>query len=144
MQIVALNLVLLLILPLPLSFQESAIQAPTAASKTSQKTDAPRGTRQLLAVRGEIVGLKPEKKGMILITIRPKTDFAEVTVVARENDMVGSSAGRVAGADLLGVLSNLESHEDDKISAAELQEGDVVSVIYDPETQNLALEIYIH
>ena len=33
---------------------------------------------------------------------------------------------------------------DETITAAELNEGDVVSVIYDPQAQNRVLEIYVH
>jgi hypothetical protein len=136
MQIVALNLVLLLILSLSSLLHASAV--------TGSKSETALGSRQLLAVRGEVVSLKAERKGMIAITVRPRSEFAEVTVVARENEMVGNSAGRGGGADLLGLLANEESREDEKISAAELQEGDVVSVIYDPQIQNRALEIYMH
>lgn len=99
--------------------------------------------RQLSAVRGEIIKVKSPSKGMLLITVRPAKDFAEVTVLARENDLVGSAVTRAGDTDLLGLLSE-DSRDDETISAAELNEGDVVSVIYDPQAQNRALEIYLH
>ena len=64
-------------------------------------------------------------------------------VLARENDLVGNAASREAGADLLGLLSE-DPREDETITAAELNEGDVVSVIYDPQLQNRVLEMYLH
>lgn len=82
-------------------------------------------------------------KGSLLITVRPAREFSEVIVLARENDLVGSAASRADGADLLGLLSE-DTHDDETITAAELNEGDVVSVIYDPQLQNRVLEIYLH
>src|SRR5215475_10297293 len=99
--------------------------------------------RQLAAVRGEIVKISRSEKGILLITVRPSRDFAEVTVLARDNDMVGSAAGRTADSDLLGLLSE-DSRDDEQITAAELNQGDIVSVIYDPQRENKALEIYVH
>jgi hypothetical protein len=99
--------------------------------------------RQLMAVRGEIVKIKNQGKGMLLITIRPAKEFAEVSVLARENDFVGLAVGRSGDADLFGLLAG-DEREDEMITAAELSEGDVVSVIYDSQPQNRALEIYIH
>ena len=99
--------------------------------------------RQLAAVRGEIVGIKTPSKGRLLITIRPAKEFAEVTVLARENDLVGGAVGREGDSDLLGLLSD-DSRDDETITAAELKESDVVSVIYDPQAQNRVLEIYLH
>jgi hypothetical protein len=99
--------------------------------------------RQLAAVRGEVVSKKSPGKGMLLLTIRPAKDYAEVTVLARDNDLVGSFVARESGADLLGLLAD-DSRDDETITAAELNEGDVVSVIYDPAMQNRALEIYLH
>ena len=99
--------------------------------------------RQLSAVRGEIVKVKSPNKGMLLITVRPAKDFAEVTVLARENDLVGSAVTRASDTDLLGLLSE-DSRDDETITAAELNEGDVVSIIYDAQTQNRVLEIYLH
>ncbi len=80
---------------------------------------------------------------MLLITVKPAKEFGEVTVLARENDLVGHATARAGGVDLLGLLSG-DSSEDEMITAAELDEGDVVSVIYDPQLQNRVLEIYIH
>jgi hypothetical protein len=105
---------------------------------------APRGqSRQLAAVRGEIVGIKTPAKGRLLITVRPAKEFAEVTVLARENDLVGGAVGRESDSDLLGLLTD-DSRDDETITAAELKETDVVSVIYDPQAQNRVLEIYLH
>ncbi|HYP28992.1 MAG TPA: hypothetical protein VE262_19940 [Blastocatellia bacterium] len=98
--------------------------------------------RQLLAVRGEIVKKKKDKSALLL-TVRPAREFSEVTVLARENDLVGMAEGGPRGQDLLGLLAGDPPDEED-LTAAELDEGDVVSVIYDPLLQNRALEIYLH
>ena len=66
-----------------------------------------------------------------------------MSVLARENDFVGAAVGRTGDSDLLGLLSD-DTHDDETITAAELNTGDVVSVIYDPARQNRALEIYLH
>jgi len=100
-------------------------------------------TRQLAAVRGEVSKIAGASKGMLFITVKPAKEFSEVTVLARENDFVGAAAGRSNEPDLLGLLSD-DSRDDETITAAELNEGDVVSVIYDPQLQNRALEIYVH
>jgi hypothetical protein len=99
------------------------------------------GTRQLAAVRGEITKLSVASKGMLSITVKPAKEFQEVTVLARENDLVGSAVSRSGDTDLLGLLSD-DARDDETITAAELSEGDLVSVIYDPTLQNRALEIY--
>jgi hypothetical protein len=100
-------------------------------------------SRQLAAVRGEIISIKTPSKGRLLITVRPAKEFAEVTVLARENDLVGNAVGRESDSDLLGLLTD-DSRDDETITAAELKESDVVSVIYDPQAQNRVLEIYLH
>jgi len=100
------------------------------------------GTRQLAAVRGEITKVSAASKGMLSITVKPAKEFQEVTVLARENDLVGSAVSRSGDTDLLGLLSD-DTRDDEIITAAELNEGDVVSVIYDPQLQNRVLEIYI-
>lgn len=100
-------------------------------------------TRQLAAVRGEVSKIAGASKGMLFITIKPAKEFSEVTVLARENDFVGAAVGRSNEPDLLGLLSD-DSRDDETITAAELNEGDIVSVIYDPQLQNRALEIYVH
>ena len=92
---------------------------------------------------GEVVNISSPRQGLLLITVRPARDYAEVTVLARENDLVGNGVGREGAADLLGLLTD-DPHDDETITAAELNEGDVVSVIYDPQAQNRALEIYVH
>ena len=99
--------------------------------------------RQLYAVRGEVVKMKKQDKDMLLITIRPTKEFAEVTVLARENDLVGNATGGTGNVDLLGLLTG-DSRSEEMITAAELTEGDLVSAIYDPQMQNRAIEIYIH
>jgi DNA-directed RNA polymerase subunit H (RpoH/RPB5) len=103
----------------------------------------PPAAKQLAAVRGEVVKISAAGRGMLLITVRPARDYAEVTVLARENDLVGSGVGREGGADLLGLLAD-DARDDETITAAELSQGDVVSVIYDPQAQNRVLEIYMH
>ena len=116
-----------------------------AGERLANKAISPRqsSVRQLLAVRGEITKIKSQAKAILLMTIRPAKEFAEVTVVARENDFVGSAVGRAGDVDLFGLLAD-DSPEDETITAAELGEGDVVTVIYDPQLQNRALEIYRH
>jgi DNA-directed RNA polymerase subunit H (RpoH/RPB5) len=128
----------LAIIPSHLSSPRHAMARPRAAWRQASP-----GARQLSAVRGEIVKIKSSGKGMLLITVRPAKDFAEVTVLARENDLVGNAIVRAGATDLLGLLSE-DSRDDETITAAELNEGDVVSVIYDPQAQNRALEIYSH
>ena len=115
-------------------------QGPPAGASTGQQKPV---LRQLCAVRGEVVKITAPAKGSLLITVRPAKEFPEVVVLARENDLVGSAASREGGADLLGLLSE-DTHDDETITAAELNEGDVVSVIYDPQLQNRVLEIYLH
>ena len=114
-------------------------QRPTTRSEAVQRAD---GARQLAAVRGEITKVTGAAKGPLLITVRPAKEFQEVTVLARENDLVGAAVGRSGAADLLGLLSE-DTHDDETITAAELNQGDVVSIIYDPQLQNRALEIYL-
>jgi hypothetical protein len=115
---------------------------PAKTAKVDQSQGAGRA-RQLAAVRGEILKMTSSGKGGLLITVRPAKEFQEVTVLARENDLVGTGVGRSGEPDLLGLLSG-DTHDDETITAAELNEGDVVSVIYDPQLQNRALEIYLH
>jgi hypothetical protein len=112
-------------------------RAQTAAQQAAHSA------RQLSAVRGEIVKMKSPSKGMLLITVRPAKDYAEVTTLARENDLVGNAVARAGATDLLGLLSE-DSRDEETITAAELNEGDVVSIIYDPQAQNRVLEIYLH
>ena len=121
-------------LSLALALLPAADQGPPAR---------PAALKQLAAVRGEVVKISSPSKGMLLLTVRPARDYAEVTVLARENDLVGSGVGREGGTDLLGLLTD-DPHDDETITAAELNEGDVVSVIYDPQAQNRVLEIYMH
>jgi len=118
-------------------------QQPSSQGKTPPPpASRSQASRQLLAVRGEVTRVKPATKGFLLITIRPAKDFPEVTVLARENDLVGSAVGRANDSDLLGLLIESD-HDDETITAAELNEGDIVSVIYDPQLQNKVLEIYL-
>ena len=117
-------------------------ETPRVNQSTNQ-TQKTSGTRQLAAVRGEVTKIaKGAAKGTLLITVTPAKDFQEVTVLARENDLVGSAVGRAGESDLLGLLSD-DSHDDETITAAELTDGDIVSVIYDPQQQNRVLEIYV-
>lgn len=97
--------------------------------------------KQLLAARGEVSRLASEATGMLLITIDQGKEFGEVTVLARENDLVGRAAGSAPEASLLGLLSE-EDEDEEEITAAELSKGDLVSVIYDPARRNRALELY--
>jgi DNA-directed RNA polymerase subunit H (RpoH/RPB5) len=117
--------------------------APVSLAQTASPPPRPPAAKQLAAVRGEVVKISAASRGLLLITVRPARDYAEVTVLARENDLVGTGVGREGGADLLGLLTD-DSHDDETITAAELNTGDVVSVIYDPQAQNRVLEIYIH
>ena len=116
------------------------VQRGPVPNQTNQR--AP-GTRQLAAVRGEIVKIATPSKGMLLISVRPAKEFPEITVLARENDLVGTAVGRSGEADLLGLLAD-DTHDDETITAAELNQGDIISVIYDPQLQNRVLEIYLH
>ena len=118
----------------------SVLHAQADRRDMNQRSPA---TRQLAAVRGEVSKIAAASKGMLFITVKPAKEFSEVTVLARENDFVGSGAGRSNEPDLLGLLSD-DSRDDETITAAELNEGDIVSVIYDPQLQNRALEIYVH
>ena len=138
MQTLAVWSVSLLLMLMTLPGRDSA-QASREVSGTGQR---PTGARQLAAVRGEIIKLAPASKGMLLITVKPAKEFQEVTVLARENDLVGAAVARAGGADLLGLLAD-DARDEETITAAELNEGDIVSVIYDPQLQNRALEIYI-
>jgi hypothetical protein len=119
------------------------LAAMTLLSQSGLAQKQASAQRQLSAVRGEVVKVLREGKDSLLITVRPRMEYAEVTISARENDPVGSAVGRSGGADLLGLLSG-DEREDETITAAELNEGDVVSVIYDPQLRNRALEIYLH
>lgn len=119
--------------------------APTVQRDPARDQTSPRGptARQLSAVRGEIAKIAKPSKGMLLITVKPAKEFPEITVLARENDLVGAAVGRSGEADLLGLLSD-DTHDDETITAAELNQGDIISVIYDPQLQNRVLEIYLH
>jgi len=135
MQKIAMVLCVSLVLVLPPS-------VPACGDRRDMNQRSP-ATRQLAAVRGEVSKIAGASKGMLLITVKPAKEFSEVTVLARENDFVGAAAGRSNEADLLGLLSD-DSRDDETITAAELNEGDIISVIYDPQLQNRALEIYVH
>ena len=128
-----------LLLTLIPSSQRDSQRRSVGNEEISQRAS---GARQLAAVRGEITKLTSASKGMLLITVKPAKEFQEVTVLARENDLVGDAVGRSGEADLLGLLSD-DTRDDETITAAELSEGDVVSVIYDPQLQNRVLEIYL-
>ena len=127
------------LLLLTIGFSPQRETQRTGNEQAAQRTPA---LRQLAAVRGEIIKMTIPAKGMLSITVRPAKEFQEVTVLARENDLVGSAVGRSGESDLLGLLSD-DTHDDETITAAELNISDVVSVIYDPARQNRALEIYL-
>ncbi|HET9530483.1 MAG TPA: hypothetical protein VFQ92_09035 [Blastocatellia bacterium] len=116
-----------------------ALFQPQAATN---RQDTP-SAGQLFAVRGEVVSIKKEGRGMLVLTVQPDKGFREATVRARENDLVGSAVRRSGRVDLFGLLSD-DEREDEAITAAELGEGDVVSIIFDPRLDNRSLEIYIH
>ena len=128
-----------LLLTLGFPPQRELLRRPLGINQANQRAS---GARQLAAVRGEITKLTSTGKAMLLITVKPAKEFQEVTVLARENDLVGAAVGRSGEADILGLLSD-DAHDDETITAAELNEGDVVSVIYDPQMQNKVLEIYV-
>ena len=139
MQTFAMVWALALLLTLGLSSQRDTQRTKIGNDAASQRSS---GARQLAAVRGEITKLTSPSKAMLLITVTPAKDFQAVTVLARENDLVGSAVGRSGDSDLLGLLSD-DTHDDETITAAELNEGDIISVIYDPQLQNKVLEIYL-
>ena len=107
------------------------------------QNSTPTAAKQLFAVRGEVVKKAAAAKGWLRLTVRPIKDYAEVTVMARENDLVGHAVNRSKETSLLGLLAEGEG-DDERITAVEIEEGDIVSVIYDPQAQNRALEIYIY
>lgn len=113
------------------------------AMPSARATPEQSAAKQLYAVRGEVVEVKSHSKGMLSIRIKPPKDFAEVTLLARENDLVGNATSGGGRMDLLGLFSG-DAHDDEMITAAELAEGDFVSAIYDPQSQNRVIEIYIH
>lgn len=131
---------ILLIHPLQ-SPQPTNKTLPPSGNQNSPVTAQP--AKPLLAVRGEVVKREPYTKGWVRITIKSLKDAVEVVVFARETDLVGSAVNRSGDKELLNLLSE-SSREGDTITAAELDEGDFVSVIYDPQQQNRALEIYMH
>ena len=118
-------------------------QAP-AGQTAAQTNQTAMPSKQLFAVRGEVTKIENQSKGTVSITVRPARETATVTVIARDNDIVGIAVARQKGADLLGLLAGDDQRENERITAAELREGDVVSVIYDPLSQNRVLEIYMH
>jgi len=134
--LVVLASLLLLLIYSPAIGQRPAQEASTPAPKQLL-------SKQLFAVRGKIVSVKSHGKGLLIIAIRPAKDFAEVSVIARENDLVGRGIGSISDSELFGLLTG-DAPDDETITAAELGEGDTISVIYDPQIQNRAVEIYLH
>lgn len=115
---------------------------PTPGNAIHQQ--APPSGRQLFAARGEVISKKAaSSKGWLQLTVRPPKDYPEVTVMARENDRVGNAIDRARDDDVLGLLGDTDG-DDELLTAAEIEEGDFVSVIYDPQAQNRALEMYRH
>jgi len=139
MQILAVLLSSVLAFPLQSAPPPAQEGAGPAKAATQEKS-----ARQLWAVRGEVLAVKAQNKGMLSITVKPAKDFPAVTILARENDLVGNATGRAVEVDLMGLLAGNSRDKDETITAAELNAGDVVSVIYDPQLQNRALEIYLH
>jgi hypothetical protein len=125
-----------------------AIKGHRGQEPTSQTAPEPHRaqapSKQLFAVRGEVTKMESQSKGLVAITVRPAHEVATVTVIARENDVVGTAVSHKNGADLVGLLGGDDQRENERITAAEIREGDLVSVIYDPMAQNRVLEIYIH
>ena len=115
-----------------------------AGKTATEPSRATAPSKQLFAIRGEVTKMESQSKGMVAITVRPAHEVATVTVIARENDVVGTAVGRKNGADIVGLLAGDDQRENEKITAAEIREGDLVSIIYDPTAQNRVLEIYIH
>jgi hypothetical protein len=136
---IVIMLISLLLVPIlsPFASQPELPEGSKAEGQTGQTT------KQLFAVRGTIISTKMPAKGEVQLTIKPAKDFAAVTVLARENDLVGSAARRASDNGGLGLFGG-GNNDNEIITAAELSEGDIVSVIYDPQQQNRALEIYIH
>jgi len=144
MDYLALSLTLFLV-PHGQTQAQSKATDPAAQAPVQAPNQSPTAAKQLLAVRGEIIKVVSQSKGLLAITVRPAKEFAEVTVIARENETVAcSAAGREGGADLFGLLTGDDARDDEKITAAELREGDIVSIIYNPHLRNKALEIYLH
>ncbi|HEY6330067.1 MAG TPA: hypothetical protein VI756_12080 [Blastocatellia bacterium] len=143
MQTVAVTFSVLICLAGPIAYKRGhgGRRTPQTAQAAPQQSTA----KQLLAVRGEVVKIAPKTKGLIAITVHPARDYSDVTVVARENDIVALASTSSRGSDLLGLITGSEeSRENERITAAELQTGDIISVIYNPEGENRALEIYVH
>ena len=150
MYVYAVQITVLLVLSFnPPSRTPIAIKGHRGQEPTSQTAPEPHRTqapsKQLFAVRGEVTRMDTQTKGLVAITVRPAHDVGTVTVIARENDVVGTAVGHKNGADLVGLLGGGdEQRENERITAAEIREGDLVSVIYDPLAQNKVLEIYLH
>ena len=139
--VLSLNLLSFSLQPIhPSSYDAANAAAATGTAAAGQNQSA---IKQLLAVRGEVVKKKVAGKGWLQLTVKPPKDYPEVMVMARENDLVGNAVSRSKDTGLLGLLSESEG-ADELITAAEIEEGDLVSVIYDPQAQNRALEIYIY
>jgi hypothetical protein len=129
--------------PVPVAGRSRSEQAP-AGQTASQPNQSASPSKQLFAVRGEVTKMETQSKGLVAITVRPGHESAMVTVIARENDIVGAAVGRQKSADLVGLLAGEDQRESERITAVEIREGDLISVIYDPLAQNRALEIYMH
>jgi len=115
-----------------------------AGQTAGQPTQTPSTSKQLFAVRGEVTKVESQSKGLVAITVRSAHSQTTVTVIARENDIVGVAVGRQKGIDPVGLLAGDDQRENERITAAEIREGDLISVIYDPTAQNRALEVYMH
>src|SRR5688572_3094788 len=91
--------------------------AQQPAPKTGEAaTGRPPASKQLLAVRGQVLTVKSPSKGLLIIAIRPAKEFAEVSVTARENDLVGRAVGGTGDSQLFGLLTG-DAPEDETITA---------------------------
>jgi hypothetical protein len=134
---------IMLISLLLVSVHSPFVTQPALCTGSQAGTQTGQTAKQLFAVRGTILSAKRLARGELQLVIKPAKDFPEVIVLARENDLVGSAARRAHDRGGVGLFGG-GANDDEIITAAELDEGDIVSVIYDPQLQNRALEIYIH
>lgn len=130
------------VLAILLIFWPAQTSAVFGQASTSQSKNQP-DVKPLFAVRGEVVKKTVAMKGWLQITVRPLKETSTIVIFARDNDLVGSGVHRSGDTNFLGLLSEDED-ESGPLTAAELDEGDFVSIIYDPQQQNRAIEIYLH
>src|SRR5262245_24530556 len=112
--------ILVLLIGLAMQSAVAHTQSGVLPAHGSQQSRAS-ASRQLLAVRGEVIRIATAGKGLLSITIKPAKDFDVVTVLVRENDQVGSGVAHESDVDLLDLLAGDDVGADEKITAAELQ-----------------------